>query len=183
MCGWPAHMKSHHWQLRGVFGPKPRLRHQVCYSFHWARLELVTLKMLFAYRSGNQRKGQRWPTPDSCLENLMDGGAWWAAVHGVTKGQTRLSDFTFTFHFHALEKEMATHSSVLTWRIPGTGEPGGLPSAGLQSWTWLKWLSSSSSRQSKPCKGVFSLKGKRKNTEVLFSTWKEHNDPSCLSCW
>ena len=56
----------------------------------------------------------------------MDGGAWWAAVHGVTESQTRLSNFTFTFHFHALEKEMATHSSVLAWRIPGTGEPGGL---------------------------------------------------------
>ena len=60
----------------------------------------------------------------------MDGGAWWAAVHGVAKSRTRLSDFTFTFHFHALEKEMATHSSVLPWRIPGTGEPGGLPSMG-----------------------------------------------------
>ena len=60
----------------------------------------------------------------------MDGGAWWAAVHGVTEGRTRLSDFTFTFPFHALEKEMATHSSVLPWRIPGTGEPGGLPSMG-----------------------------------------------------
>ena len=60
----------------------------------------------------------------------MDRGAWWAAVHGVTKSQTRLSGFTFTFHFHALEKEMATHSSVLAWRIPGTGEPGGLPSMG-----------------------------------------------------
>ena len=60
----------------------------------------------------------------------MDGGAWWAAVHGVPTSQTRLSDFTFTFHFHALEKEMATHSSVLAWRIPGTEEPGGLPSMG-----------------------------------------------------
>ena len=60
----------------------------------------------------------------------MDGGAWWAAVHGVAKSRTRLSDFTFTFHFHALEKAMATHSSVLAWRIPGTGEPGGLPSTG-----------------------------------------------------
>jgi len=66
----------------------------------------------------------------SCLENLMDRGAWKAAVHGVAEGWTRLSDFTFTFHFHALEKEMATHSSVLAWRIPGTGEPGGLPSMG-----------------------------------------------------
>ena len=61
----------------------------------------------------------------------MDGGAWWAAVHGVAKSRTRRSDFTFTFHFHALEKEMATHCSVLAWRIPGTGEPGGLQSMGL----------------------------------------------------
>ena len=60
----------------------------------------------------------------------MDGGAWWATVHGVEKSQTRLSDFSFTFHFHALEKEMATHSSVLAWRIPRTGKPGGLPSIG-----------------------------------------------------
>ena len=66
----------------------------------------------------------------SCLENPMDGGAWKAAVHGVAEGWTRLSDFTFTFHFNALEKEMATHSSVLAWRIPGTGEPCGLPSMG-----------------------------------------------------
>ena len=64
------------------------------------------------------------------LENPMDRGAWWAAVHGVAKSRTRLNDFTFTFHFHALEKEMATHCSVLAWRIPGTGEPGGLPSMG-----------------------------------------------------
>ena len=64
----------------------------------------------------------------SCLENPMDGGAWWAVVHGVAKSRTRLSDFTFTFHFHALEKEMATHSTVLAWRILGMGEPGGLPS-------------------------------------------------------
>ena len=61
----------------------------------------------------------------------MDGGAWWAAVHGVAKSWTWLSDVTFTFHFHALEKEMATHSSILAWRIPGMGEPGGLPSMGL----------------------------------------------------
>ena len=60
----------------------------------------------------------------------MDGGAWWATVHGVAKSQTQLNDFTFTFHFHMLEKEMATHSSVLAWRIPGTGEPCGLPCRG-----------------------------------------------------
>ena len=60
----------------------------------------------------------------------MDGGAWWAAIHGVARSWTRLSNFTLTFHFHALEKEMATHSSVLAWRIPGMGKPGGLPSLG-----------------------------------------------------
>ena len=70
------------------------------------------------------------PLQYSCLANPMDGGAWKAAVHGVSKSRTLLSDFPFTFHFHALEKEMATHSSVLAWRIPGTGEPGGLPSMG-----------------------------------------------------
>ena len=77
----------------------------------------------------------------SCLENPMDGGAWWAAVHGVAKSRTWLSYFTFTFHFHALEKEMATHSSVLAWRIPGAGEPGGLPSMGSHrvghNWSYL----------------------------------------------
>ena len=76
------------------------------------------------------REGNGTPLQYSCLENLMDGGAWGAAVHGVAKSQTRLSDFTFTFHFDALEKEMASHSSILAWRIPGTGEPGGLPSTG-----------------------------------------------------
>jgi len=70
------------------------------------------------------------PLQYSCLESPMDGGAWWATVHGVAKSQTRLSDFTFTFHFHALEKEMATHASVFAWRVPGMGEPGGLPSMG-----------------------------------------------------
>ena len=66
----------------------------------------------------------------SCLESLMEEGAWWVAIHEVAKSQTRLSDFTLTFHFRALEKEMATHSSVLAWRIPGTGKPGGLLSMG-----------------------------------------------------
>ena len=79
---------------------------------------------------GIVREGNGTPLQYSCLANPMDGGAWWAAVHGVARSWTRLSDFTFTFHFHALEEEMATHSSVLAWRIPGTGEPGGLPSMG-----------------------------------------------------
>ena len=75
-------------------------------------------------------EGTGTPLQYSCLENPVDGGAWWAAVHGVAKSQTRLSDCTFTFHFYALEKEMATHSSVLAWRVPGMGEPGGLQSMG-----------------------------------------------------
>ena len=75
-------------------------------------------------------EGDGTPLQYSCLENPMDGGAWWAPVHRVAKSPTQLSNFAFTFHFHALEKEMATHSSVLAWRIPGTGEPGGLPSMG-----------------------------------------------------
>ena len=76
--------------------------------------------MLFLYGEGNGN-----PLQYSCLENPMDGGAWWATVHGVSNSQTQLSNFTFTFHFPALEKEMATHSSVLAWRIPGTGSLAG----------------------------------------------------------
>ena len=79
--------------------------------------------------STNLGKGTGTPLRYSCLENPMDGGAWWAAVHVVAECWT-LSDFTFTFHFHALEKVMATHSSVLAWRIPRMAEPGGLPSMG-----------------------------------------------------
>ena len=100
-----------------------RINLRFCLLFQWVIflvsffLFLFSIKLAFFF-------------PASCLENPMDGGAWWAAVHGVAKSQTQLSDFTFTFHFHALEKEMATQSSVLAWRIPGTGEPGGLLSKG-----------------------------------------------------
>ena len=85
-------------------------------------------------------EGNGTPLRYSCLENPMDGGAWWAAVHGVAKSRTRLSDFTVSFHFPALEEEMATHSSVLAWRIPGMGEAAVCGVA--QSRTRLKWLSS-----------------------------------------
>ena len=95
-------------------------------KFHWIlRKYNFYQRLYYLFRKGNST-----PLQCSCLENPMDGGAWWATVQGVAKSRTRLSDFTFTFHFHALEKEMATHSSVLAWRIPGTGEPGGLPSMG-----------------------------------------------------
>ena len=76
-------------------------------------------------------EGNGTPLQYSCLANPMDRGAWWAAVHGVAKSRIQLSDFTVTFHLHALEKEIATHSSTLAWRIPWTEEPGGLPSMGL----------------------------------------------------
>ena len=96
------------------------------------RDHLAPVKLLDDYSHVRDSRAESNDTPlqYSCLENPMDRGAWWAAVHGVARSRTRLSDFPFTFHFHALEKEMATHSSVLAWRIPGTGEPGGLPSLG-----------------------------------------------------
>ena len=89
----------------------------------------VTLSLILI-PIANTGEGNGTPLQYSCLQSPMDGGARWAAVHGVAKSQARLSDFTFTFHFPALEKEMATHSSVLAWRVLGTGEPGGLPSTG-----------------------------------------------------
>ena len=92
-------------------------------SSHLKCIQIQRLRMYIGEGNGT-------PLQYSCLENPMGGGAWWAAVHGVAKSRTRLSYFTFTFHFHALEKEMAMHSSVLAWRIPGTGESGGLPSLG-----------------------------------------------------
>ena len=95
-------------------------------------LNISCLSLLLGFPVAQQERGEGSGTPlqYSCLENPMDGGSWYGAVHGVAKSWTRLSDFTFAFHFHALEKEMATHSSVLAWRIPGTAEPGGLPSMG-----------------------------------------------------
>ena len=91
-----------------------------------ASLKACTFSMYFV----RTREGNGTLLQHSCLENPMGRGAWWAAVHGVAQSQTQLSDFTFTFHFHALEKEMAAHSSVLAWRIPETVELGGGPSMG-----------------------------------------------------
>ena len=95
------------------------------FLFNIMHMEQIIFKRQVLFREGNGT-----PLQYSCLENPMDGGAGKAGVHWVAEGQTQLSNFPFTFHFHALEKEMATHSSVLAWRIPGTGEPGGLPSMG-----------------------------------------------------
>ena len=96
----------------------------------WPHGLQYTIPVLYHLPEFAHGEGNGTPLQYSCLENPMDRGAWKAAAHGVAEGQTWLSDFTFTFHFHALEKNMATHSSVLAWRIPGTGEPGGLPSMG-----------------------------------------------------
>ena len=107
---------SHHF-LHGMVGFDPSVCFQ-CWDIAWI------------YSWCEPTNGSLLALQHSCLENPMDRGVWWAAVHGVTKSRTRLSHFTFTFHFPALEKEMATHPSVLAWRIPGTVEPSGLPSVG-----------------------------------------------------
>ena len=131
----------------GVGWCKPSLPPPLSYhsSFSVCRLGWGIMKRL-GISSG---EGNGTPLQYSCLENPMDRGAWWAAVHGVAKSRTWLSNFTFTFHFHALEKEMATHSSVLVWRIPGTGEPGGLPSLGLHTvgHNWSDLAAAGRSRQ------------------------------------
>ena len=124
----------HHWVLigwlaRGIDSQNidrsyQRSRSYVLLIFYTA------VFFLCKYLAMSYGEGNGTPLQSSCLANSMDRGAWWAAVHGVARSRTPLSDFTFTFHFYALEKEMATHSSVLAWRIPGTGEPGGLLSTG-----------------------------------------------------
>ena len=116
-------------------------------------------------------EGNGTPLQYSCLENLMDGGAWWATVHGVAKSRTRLSDFTFTFPFHALEKEMATHSSVLAWRIPGTEEPIGLPSMGSHrvghDWSDLAAAVCNQQLKLKPKMTIATERGKEWTDESL----------------
>ena len=112
--------------------PQPQERHINADGVHVLSISAAKEARVLLWKPlpGCSGEGNSNPLQYSCLENPMDRGAWWAAVHGVAKSQTRLRDFTFTFHFHALEKEMATHSSVLAWRIPGIEEPGGLPSVG-----------------------------------------------------
>ena len=120
-------------------------RFQVILQLFFIVIVNRNLEHLWLYQDSNfvYREGNGTPLQCSCLENPMDGGAWWAAVHGSLRVRHDWGA-SFTFNFHALEKDMATHSSVLAWRIPGTGEPDGLPSMGSQSRTRLKWLSSSS---------------------------------------
>ena len=114
--------------LRPVWGQQREgevLRCRLCFKGRIERLLMDQMQV-----GGLEQRRQWHPTSVLLPENPMGRGAWQAAVHGIAKSRTRLSDFTFSFHFHALEKEMATHSSVLAWRIPGIGEPGGLPSMG-----------------------------------------------------
>ena len=111
-------------------------------------VEWITTQSFYSWLSYVDREGNGTPLQYSCLENPMDRGAWKAAVHGVAEGRTWLSNFTFTFHFHALEKEMATHFSALAWRILGMGEPRGLPSMGSHR-VGHDWSDSSSSRGKK----------------------------------
>ena len=123
--------------------------------------------------SSKTGEGNGTPLQYSCLENPMGGGAWWTAVHGVAKSWTQLSDFTFTFHFHALEKEMATHSSVLAWRIPGMGEPGGLPSLGSHrvghDWSNFAAVAAATPKHHDECFLIFLLIGKQNARDSLVS--------------
>ena len=128
-----------HFLLQGIFptqGCNPRLLcllhcGWILYQLSYQGSPLYSLDLTYLTKDHlSCGEGNGNPLQYSCLANPMDGGAWWAAVHGVTRSWTQLSNFTFTFHFHELKKEIATHSSVLAQRIPGTGEPGGLPSLG-----------------------------------------------------
>ena len=126
----PGMEQSHRWKAGTSPGVSDIAVRGACPTFCGPRLIYSAAgEMAISGSAGGEGNGT--PLQYSCLENPMDGGAWWAAVHGIAKSRIRLSDFTFTFHFHAWEKEMATHSSVLAWRIPGTGKPGGLPCMGL----------------------------------------------------
>ena len=126
ICAFPSDNEKHVSGWPRVMEPRyTRTQHP-----QMTVLVFVPAVVFLWFSNSTLGEGNGNPLQYSCLENPMDGGAWWAAAHGVAEGRTRLSDFTFTFHFHALEKEMATDSSVLAWRIPGTGEPGGLPSMG-----------------------------------------------------
>ena len=179
-------------QASNRFAPLALRRNQPCWRLGlcllvsvnvccWSHSVCVTLLRQLRQTNSLSFNFNGNPLQYSCLENPMDKGAWWAAVHGVPKSQTRLSDFTFSFHFPALEKEMATHSSVLAWRIPGTGEPGGLPSIGSHSVGWLKWLRSSSN-----CSvylGFCLRTTLRSKQQIAYSDWLNFSTFSNVLTW
>ena len=145
----------------------------------------IQIYLLNEYPLCTYGEGNGTPLQYSCLGNPMDGGAWWATVHGVTKSRTRLSDFTFTFHFPALEKEMATHSSVLAWRIPGTGEPGGLLSMGSHrvghDWSDLAAAAAVHLIHARYCSGQWRDNNKQKNPKILPSRHLESRGKTKLT--
>ena len=163
-------------------------------------IDLLPCKAIHWLLSPSPGEGSGTPLQYSCLENPMDGGTWWAAVHGVAKSQTRLSDFTFPFHFHALEKEMATHSSILAWRIPGTVEPGGLPSMGWHR-VGHDWSDLTATAAASPSPVMFSAFTCKRVDLALFLRWQEptslkvyhkyiklwnltrHTLPKCIHFW
>ena len=142
-------------------------------------LEFNHLKWVFSSSNG---EGNGLPLQYSCLENPMDRGAWWAAVHGIAKSRTRLS-VTFTFHFHILEKEMATHSTVLAWRIPGTGEPGGLPSMGSHrvGHDWSDLAAAAAAHQRNPLSTLLYWRRQWHPTPALLPG-KSHGRRSLVGC-
>ena len=137
-------------------------------------------------------EGNGAPLQYSCLENPMGRGAWWAAVHGVARSRTWLRDFTFTFHFDVLEKEMTTHSIVLAWRIPGLGEPGGLPSMGSHrvGYDWSDLVAAAAEFYVMQLYVIYSLKltwlNSKEGAFWKFKTslveTKEQNKCSCYLC-
>ena len=142
-----------------------------------AIFEVIKMPQLF------DGEGDGSPLQYSCLENPMDRGAWGAAVHGVAEGRTRLSDFTFTFHFPALEKEMATHSSVLAWRIPRMWEPGGLPSIGSHrvEQDWRDLAAAAAATLFEAQRGFYSCELTAGNLRCFWATFYSRAPPDLLT--
>ena len=173
------------WHPTPVFLPgKSHGRRSLVGCSPWGRWESdVTERLHFNFSLSCTGEGNGNPLQYSCLEN---GGAWWAAVYGVTQSRTRLSDFTLTFHFHALEKEMATHSSILAWRIPGMVEPGGLPSMGSHrvGHYWSDSAAAAAATSIYTHKHSYVLGWEAQLTECLKQ--KIRNTPWCVlqvECW
>ena len=148
--------------LHVVYGCSPTVE-QVQHRCSASELEIFTIWLFTKVCQSLASTSNGSPLQYFWLDNPMDEGAWWAVVHGVAKSWARLSDLTFTFHFHALEKEMATHSSVLAWRIPGRKEPDGLPSMGSyrvgHDWSNLAAAAATSTSASQPLMCIESLGG------------------------
>ena len=169
------------WQPTPVFLPgESQGRGAWWAAFSGVAQSRTRLKRLSSSSSSlSSGEGNGTPLQYSCLENPMDLGAWWAESMGSLKSQTRLNDFTLTFHFHALVKEMATHSSILAWRIPGMGSWWAAVYGVAQSQTWLQWLSTSSNSQGLThyvlseylCDGISHMYSKSNPSSGMFSIY------------